>query len=327
MVLRANRKIVVAGLLLAGLWLGGCDALRARRGPTAEAFANRAEMYQRAGLLDSALVAFELALEQNPRMVGARVGIGDIHHVRGNYQAAATQYETARQLEPRNFKANYKLGLMYHLMQRLSDAVPVYLTALTIRPTDFKANLNLATAYLQMDQPQLGLPYAEAAVRLNPQSQSARVNLGAIYAAMGQYVLAIDEYRAAMELGEVELRIALNLVDAFVRVGRFEQAVNVLQTVVRTDSSAMAYERLGYIHFKMGRFDASRETYEKALEIDPDNPAVLNGLGVNLMTRYLQGKRENPKLRDKAVDYWRRSIRIEPDQQRIVDLIARYRNL
>ncbi len=287
----------------------------------------RGDSYLSEGLLESALAAFEMALETNPRLVNAHMGIGDIYRAKGDYATAAERYESARSLEPRSFDANYKLGLMYHLLNRVRDAIQVYLTALTIDPNSFEANLNLATAYLQIGQPQLGLPYAEAAVNLKPDSQAAQVNLGSIYAAMGQYQLAIDAYRAAAELGALEPQIALNLADALIRTGRYRRAINTLEALARQQSSELVYERIGYAYFKLADFDQSARAYEKALELDPDDPASLNGLGVNLMTQYLRDRRENIDLRDRAIRAWQQSVRIKPDQQRIIDLIARYRGL
>ncbi len=237
------------------------------------------------------------------------------------------RFESGRSLVPSSVDENYKHGMVFHQLNRVRDAIQVYLTALTIDPNSFEANLNLATAYLQIGQPQLGLPYAEAAVNLKPDSQAAQVNLGSIYAAMGQYQLAIDAYRAAAELGALEPQIALNLADALIRTGRYRRAINTLEALARQQSSELVYERIGYAYFKLADFDQSARAYEKALELDPDDPASLNGLGVNLMTQYLRDRRENIDLRDRAIRAWQQSVRIKPDQQRIIDLIARYRGL
>lgn len=279
------------------------------------------------GRLDEALAAFEKALETNPNLVEAHIGVGDIYHIKGDYNEAAKRYDRARQIEPRNFTANYKLGLMYHLLDRLADAVNAYLSALSIDPNNYEANLNLATAYLQLNQPSLGLPYAQRAVEINRKSMVAWANLAAIQSALGQYDPAIDSYRAAMEWGELEPQIALGLVDAFVKTSRFQQAINTLKALNARAPSAMGYERLGYIHFKLGQYDESLAAYETAHRLDPSDPASLNGIGVNYMTRYLQGEREDKTLKRQAMDAWQRSVRVKPDQQRIIDLIARYSDL
>ncbi len=60
------------------------------------------------------------------------------------------------------------------------------------------------------------------------------------------------------------------------------------------------------------------------MKMEPNSTAALNGVGVCLMTHYLQGDRQDKALRDQAVDSWRKSIRLRPNQPRIVDLLARF---
>lgn len=322
----AGRTILWTALLIAITAAAGCQTAQRRRNANAEerSLISRGQQYTEQGMLDSALAAFDMVLETNPRSVDAHVGIGDIYEIKGDYAAAAEKYKTAQKLDPGAFKPTYKLGLMYHLLNRVKDAITEYLAALAIDPNSFEANLNLATAYLQINQAQLGLPYAEKAVKLKGDSQAAHVNLGSIYAAMGEYNLAIDEYRNAAELGDLQPPIMLNLVEALLKTGKYQRAMNVLNQLKPTD---VVYERMGYALFKLGDYDTSLKRYQQALELNPDDTASLNGLGVDLMTLYLKGRREDITLRDRGIEAWMKSVKIDPTQQRIVDLIARYRKL
>ena len=324
---RALRTTGLLGLLMV-MVLAGCQTPQRRDRGTAEerALLERGEQYTQQGLLDSAMAAFDMVLETNPRAVDAHVGVGDIYEIRGDYAAAAEKYKTAKQLAPGTFKPTYKLGLMYHLLNKVREAVTEYLAALTIQPDSFEANLNLATAYLQLGQAELGLPYAEKAVKLKGDSQAAHVNLGSIYASMGQYDLAIDEYRGAAELGDLQPPILLNMVESLLKTGKYQRAMNVLEQLEATPTDVI-YERMGYALFKLGEYEKSLGKYRLALRINPDDTASLNGLGVDLMTLYLKGRRENIALRDEAIDAWQKSVKADSSQQRIVDLIARYRKL
>jgi hypothetical protein len=44
------------------------------------------------------------------------------------------------------------------------------------------------------------------------------------------------------------------------------------------------------------------------------------------MTNYLMNNHEDQSLRDEALDSWRKSLRLQPSQSNIVDLLARYQN-
>ncbi|MEE9212467.1 MAG: hypothetical protein V3U29_07425, partial [Phycisphaeraceae bacterium] len=58
-----------------------------------------------------------------------------------------------------------------------------------------------------------------------------------------------------------------------------------------------------------------------------DDTAVLNGLGVGLMTLYLGSDGTDPSQWERAVAAWRRSITLRPQQPRIVELLSRYRRI
>ena len=322
-------------VLFAVVALAGCsefriDTLQSEqqyRTHVANNLVQRADQARAAGNNAEALMLLQKALEADPANLQAHMGIGDIYEVSGDFERAASQYATARSINPGHFGSNYKLGLMYHLLDRLREAVSAYLSALTIDPNSFEANLNLATAYLQLGEPSLALPYAEKAVRLNPDSQPAHVNLGTIYSSMGRHNDAVLAYRDAADRGDLTPPVAMNLVNALLKTGNYQRAVNTLETLIRTDARAQWHERLGYAYFKLSDFPRSLESYERALALEPNDTSALNGLGVNLMTRYIQGNREDRLSRDRALDAWRKSVQINGEQSHIIDLISRYGSL
>jgi tetratricopeptide (TPR) repeat protein len=290
----------------------------------AKAHVDQAQQYLKEGLTDSALASFGLALEENPKLVDAHVGMGHIYRERGDYALARRSYENAADIDANHFEANYHLALMHQLLGNLPDAVGTYLRALTINPDDFKANQNLAAAYLQMGKPAAALPYARRATELNPDEQSAWANLATAYRLVGNHAMAVRAYREAAELGEVGEPILIGLASSHVRLGNHQRAINVLQALIRREPSAVAYERLGYAQFRQRRFDDALASFRAALSLDPDDTAALNGLGVCLMTLYLQGERQTRSQHEQAIEAWRRSLVIRPEQSRIIDLIHRY---
>lgn len=320
---RRGVRWAMLALVAAGLTLGGCQTGSSR----ARAHVEQGKELLEKGLTESALAAFTLAIEENPRLTEAHMGVGDVHRQRGDYEAASRAYEQATRLQPNSFDAHYYLGLMQQFLGRLSEAVRSYLRALTINPDDFDANKNLASAYLQLGRPSDALPYAERAVYINPQSQVAWANLAATQSLLNQYDKAVDSYRQATELGEYAEPVLLGLADAHIRLGNYERAMITLESLIRTQASATAYERLGYAQFKLRRFTESLASFRSAVELDPNDPASLNGLGVCLMTLYIQGGRTDLTQRDDALDAWRKSLQIKPDQPRILDLLSRYQRL
>lgn len=321
--------------LTAVILLPGCEALLSPRAAQERASRERArdymhdaDRYLEEGLLDSALAAFGLALEENPTLTAAHMGMGEIYRDRGDYDLASRAYERATTTDPTNFDAHYYLGLMRQLVGRVQEAIQAYLRALAINPDSMEANRDLAAAYLQAGQSSQALPYALRATRLNPEAQAAWCNLAATYSLLGRYEQAVDAYRQAAELGELAQPVMLGLADAHLQLDNYQRAINVLRSLLRRDdTSAIGHERLGYALFKLREFDEALAQYRQAVELKPQDPASLNGLGASLMTLYIQGGREDTDKRDRGIAAWRSSIRIEPNQPRIVDLLSRYSRL
>jgi len=316
------------GWLLVGLLvLAGCSARPERVSRVGHDRLTEAQVYLEQGLDDSALAAFGMALEENPRLYDAHVGMGKIYIRRGDYQLASNAYERAVEIDPNSYDAHYYLGLAQQMLGRVHEAVRVYLRALAINPDSFDANQNITGAYLQLDRPNQALAYALRATELRPDAQSAWANLAAVYSLLGEYEQAVDAYRAAVELGDMPEQVLLGLADAHLRLNNYDRAINVLQTLIRRDPSSTAYERLGYAQFKQRRFDAALASFRAALSIDNEDTAALNGLGVCLMTLYLQSGGVITTQKEAAMAAWRRSLQIRPDQPRIIDLLARYQRL
>lgn len=284
----------------------------------------RAEMLKASGLLEEALVEFEKAIEENPKLTVAYLGAGDIYRQQGNYPEAEKRYAKAAEVEPRNFDAQYLHGLTLQLMNRVSEAVRAYLRALAIRPEDFEANLNLATAYLQLKEPGQALPYAQRAVRLNPSSGPARVNLGSVYAAMDRHAEAVTEYLQAAEQMDLSPELLLNLADSYGKIERYPEMLGTLEQLVAQSPSAIAYERLGFARFRVREYDAALTAFQRALSIDPNHYPALNGVGVCMLNRYLWSDKRDRASLDEAMRALKRSLQIRSDQPRIVELVTRY---
>ena len=275
----------------------------------------------------AALNAFSLALLDNPKLTAAYMGIGSIYLDQGDYGQAQKNFAEAAEIEPDNPQVQYRYGLSLHKAGDIDAAVGRYLAALNLQPQNFLANRELASAYLQRGEPDTALPYALNATRLRPESQPAWSNLAATYSLLGRYDQAIDAYRTANELGELADPVLLGLADAHIRLGNFPRAINTLNSLIQSSPSATAHERLGFAYFKLRRFEDALTQYESGLTLDRRDLASLNGAGACYMTLYIEANRENTDHRDRALQCWRTSVRMQPDQPRIVDLLSRYGRL
>lgn len=326
--------VILTGLT-ALLPLSGCITLDTSRqrptplmtsGPTEtqKETLDAAESAKLAGDYHAALNLFREVLAENPTITTAYLGIGSIHLEQRNYEEAEPAYARAARLEPRNFDAQFGHGLALQMLNRFVDAVRAYQRALSIQPENPRANLNLATTFLQMEDPRSAVVFAERAVRHDPENGSARVNLGAIYEKLERNGDAIDQYLTAMELIDDAGPVMLNLINVLGKERRYQEAVNTAENLVRFEPSANAYERLGWGYFRLGKYEESIEAYRKAVDLDPRHWPSWSGVGVNALNAWLLSNRNDRDAFREARDAFRRSLRINPDQPRLVTLMSNY---
>jgi len=283
-----------------------------------------AEEAVRLGDKERALIEFQRAIEVNPNLSTAYMGMADIYRMDRDYPNAELRYAQAARVEPKNFDAQFYHGLMLHLMERVTEAVQAYLRALAVKPDDFRTNLNLATAYYQLEENRQALPYAKKAVDLNGDDGSARLNLGAIYAALGRHQEAVKEYQQAAELMDLNGPLLLNLAESLASLSRFDEMANALEQAAKVDPSAAVYERLGFARFRVKDYEAAKSNFQKSLDIDTNYFPALNGLGVCLLNDWITGDRKDQGIKDRGISCLRRSLQIESDQPQINEIVTRY---
>ncbi|MEO0514773.1 MAG: tetratricopeptide repeat protein [Planctomycetota bacterium] len=290
-----------------------------------EARIRAGQILKDSGQLDAALNEFNRALEDNPRSVDAVLGIGSVEHAREQYEKARDTYRRAVGMDETRGDARYFLGLMQQVLGEIGEAITEYQKSLELDPDNPDTHRDLATAYLQVGRPDLSLPHAERAVELLPASQPAWCNLAVTYSILGRYDDSLTAYRTATEIGELDAPVLLGMGDTHLKLGNFPRAVNTLAELVRQFPSAVAHERLGYALFRVYDFDNSMLHYRRSLVYNPNETNALNGLGACLLTDYLQQRnlRRKAKLHE-ALATWRSSLRINPNQPQIVDLLTRY---
>ncbi|TVS08101.1 MAG: tetratricopeptide repeat protein [Phycisphaerales bacterium] len=333
--------VLLCAGLLAAVSIGGCQTTRtgtdedrpdrprrpvigAERDEKSISALFEGRRYEREGEEDSALRAFERAIEINPELTMAYIEAGNIYRRRGDYSLAERRYGEAARVEPLNFEAQYLHGLALQLLNRLTEAVRAYLRALAIDPMNLDANMNIATAYLGLGEPRQAMRYAIRAVRIDGESGPARANLAAVYRELDEHESAVTELRQAAELMQLSPELLLMLSDSLSRTGRKDEAIVTIEEVLALGPSPVAYETLGALLFRDYRYDEAEEAFQRAIELDPTHFPAINSLGIYRLNQYLWSEKRNRDAQRDGVRLLRRSLQINPDQPRIVELVRRY---
>jgi tetratricopeptide (TPR) repeat protein len=317
----------IGRLVLGGVCVTAMTGCFLPKAPTTTDLYLQGELQAERGDLDTAMASLSKAIEKNPQMGLAYVARGKLFKDKGDYQKAAGDFEKASSLEPYNFSAHYELGLMYQYLLRFSEAITAYQRAVEIRPLDPNANMNMAMVYLQMGQPLRGLPYAQRALQgggSDSDTANAYANLGTIDATLGNDDAAIEAFKHSLELSSRQPEVYLNLGQEYIKLSKFEQARGVLENARQIVVSPAISERLGLVYYKLHDLEKARAAFQDALRQTPNYTQALNGLGVVAMTRSLAMTPPDVDAAREALEYWNKSLKIDPNQAAIQQLVNKY---
>lgn len=325
-----TRRAALFALLACATLLIGC-ASRGKKParaslappPAVDQYVDGVRAY-RTGDAQQAIAVLEAATRANPELTMARLMLGDLYKEQGDYTKAADQYAAVAELDPYTGRNYYKLGVSYHLLQRLQDAITAYLKAVKLDGQDWESHMNVGLVYLAMGRKPEAVNHLSQATVINPTAGVAFGNLGIALDAQGRYADAEAAYKRALELDPEDTAAMGNLGKNLMRQGKSEQALLILRALADLTESASARKLYGDGLVMAARHDDAIKLYQQILAEDGTYYPALNGMGSALIGKYEKGLQLDEKARVAAVDAWRRSLSLNPQQPRVSEMVKKW---
>lgn len=324
-----NRILLwVAGIGAAAV-MGGCqqaDPAEHRRLTGMAAYVQGYQAYQE-GDRDAAVRALAQAIDNNPDLITARGMLADIHRREGNYEQAATHYERLTRLDPYDYRNFYHLGVSYHFLERIHAAVAAYEDALRLKPNDANANMNLGLAYMVLGETERALPHARRATELLPESAAAWGNYALVLDSVGEHEQAEQAYGRSLEMDPRQVGVRINYSTHLIRRDRPREAIPILEQLVAEHRSVLALRRLGDAYAAVGNADRAVDFYRQSLEQNPQYYPAINAIADLRIRQYQKGLQLDESLRKQAIELWRQSLAIHPQQPAVSQQIEKWENI
>jgi tetratricopeptide (TPR) repeat protein len=242
--------------------------------------------------------------------------LGEIYLEMGQYEQSAEAYEQATRLNPLSFNDSFNLGSVYETMGEFAPAAQAYAMACEIDQKHLEAHLNAGKCYYEIKDYDRALIYAQRAEQIGPNNSQIRKLLADIYGSQKDYEKAIAAYKRSLEIDGRNPEIMTSLAVAYLKDGRNELARDVLEEVVRIQpGNSTAHKHLGYCYLTLKDFDKSIENYTRAIQIDDQDWDARRGLGVAYIMKGTDERGTiDQQLKVKAIEQWRWSLEIKPDQ-------------
>ena len=301
------------------------DAAGARRGlekvsrmvpNSAAVWYNLALAGQHLGLHSKAIREYEKSLRISPAQVDALVNLGVSYKHLGDSGAAMESAQKALSLEPSHPRA---LNLVSSLMAESGDllgALDCFQKSYRSDPgnLDTRQNLtSLAQALLADGDPERALEALNPLIEREDITREEQELHAHIRLDLRQYALAgpliqelRNDYPDEESVWFLEMLYCEWNKEPF-RV--IELAGNILE---RSPGDARVWDTLGRIYYDLNSIDDARASYQKAVELDPDNSTYRNHLG---LTHAAVGEREQ------AEENYRAAIKLNGND------VEAYRNL
>lgn len=224
-----------------------------------------------AGSIKEAIVAFQQAIELNPRDASVYLYLNRAYQEIDALDEALQACRTAVELRPDFADAHHEIGKIAHQKGQLEDAVKAYQQAIELKPKTAVFHYDLGTVYHTLGHLSEAEAEYQRALRLNSELAAVHQNLGALYQKQGKVNAAIDAYQQALkhEPDRLDTRKHLKEVEEE-RTQLFHQAILKAQTAIAMQpDSAENYRRLGLAYYHSGRADTAIEVLKIALHLEP----------------------------------------------------------
>ncbi len=169
----------------------------------------------------------------------------------------------------------HQAGMLAEARGDLSAAVALYRKSVALSHDYVEGHSSLGLILNRAGQYKEAQASLQKAVELAPDKAYLRNNLAFCYIYQERWTDAEIELRRALELRKDFTRARINLAMVLAQMGRYGESLDQFLVVLPPTS---AHYNLGLLHESARRYDLARESFVKALNLDPKFTSAVEGL-------------------------------------------------
>ena len=263
-----------------------------------------------AGQLADAEQRLRRAIQLDEKFAEAYLNLGALLQRNGRATEAERVYREGLAHRVADAQIYSNLGAILQSDERFAEAAEWYLKAIDVDATMPQAHANLAGVYRRLERDDEAEAHFRRAIELAPEFLVAHHNLGELLDSQDRSGEAEACYLRALEIEPGRYESLVNLGRLYHDVGRLDESVVYnLRAIDCSTERSEAHNNLGKSYQALGRLDEAVRSFDRALEIDPQDADVR-------MNRALaQIQRQN--FRDGWIDHeWRFLVKSLPKRPR-----------
>jgi serine/threonine protein kinase/Flp pilus assembly protein TadD len=246
----------------------------------------------RLGKLDEAVAEFREAIRLQPNYAVAYCNLGVAYKRMGRLDEAITEFKAALRIEPDDAVTHMDLGNTYKSKKLYDDAIREQREAIRLNKELPDVHFNLGNTLKAKGDFDEAIAVYKEAIRLNPTDAASHSGLGSASYSKGLLDVALAEFREAVRLEPDDADFRGNVAVALLDKRAWADAAVAMNEVLRVaPNNAEAMSDLAGVlatcpDEKVHDHVRAVALAQKAVELQPANPAFLSTLG---MARYRVG--------------------------------------
>jgi tetratricopeptide (TPR) repeat protein len=249
-----------------------------------------ATVYQKRKKDQQAIKTLKGIIKDNPQSLKAHLALVDIYEKLKMDKEAAATYEAIAALAPDNKVVHYNKGVLYYEMKQYDQATKAFAAVLKLDNKDIDAREYLVDIYRQEKKPRKALAVLEKLMELRPNYWHYYAKAFELYDQLGAYEeMTKTLARAVGKLPEQpELRYFLAL--SYEKRNLLVEAIHQFEALVKLAPKNTRYlMHLAGLYEQIGKTEKALWTYNRVLEVDPENPEAQDSY-LRLKMREIENK-------------------------------------
>lgn len=233
---------------------------------------------------EEALVEVEQVLEQTPDDANALILQGEVFRELGKTEEALESFNQATELAPQAPGPFQSRGEIYREQEKFDQAIEQFNKVIELQPGTVLTLVHRAEAYLYAGRLQEALADAEVVLQKQPLIAAHRIR-AEVLAKMDRLQEAIKEMEQVSEAMPEQSDLKMQLALYYTVNEQPRRAIAVYSEILDNDNdNFLAVRSRGDAYLNIGKHAEAAADLQRALELEPEDPAVLNNLAWVLAT-------------------------------------------
>lgn len=229
--------------------------------------------------ISDAQTAIKRAIELKPDFKEAYLRLARMHYDLKDFENANKTLEKLSDAVGEMAESYFLFGMIKKELSDTSSSIANYQKAIALNNDYYDAYMQLGLL-LGAQENKLGIDYLNNAIRLKENSTEALYARGKLFQDLGYYKQAVQDYDRIITINPEYAAAYYNVGWINFRVEKFEPAIEYFNKAIIADETyADAYYMRGLSHQAIGNNTEAKRNYEACLKVNPEHKRAKEMLG------------------------------------------------